>query len=181
MFHHQIHVNSNFLPFCCLRTSNSLSLVCDDGITYNIFRYIFSYFLCIWRKIRSHLEKLSMVWLTFCIVFAIGVLCLFSEKSCILVKQDTKWRIEGMKIEDQLFLKGIWRRYKVKKIHFKFQGIETRKNAWKGKKNYKIRTWGAARSAHAPLIMGYAHGTWSKSACCLFFNMFGSKPLFFFS
>jgi len=65
---------------------------CDDGITYDVF----SYFLCFWRKIRSQIEKLSMVWGNFCIVFIwvviihfyprlcnfIGVLSLFSEKSC---------------------------------------------------------------------------------------------------
>jgi len=36
-----------------------------------------------------------------------------------------------MKIEVQWFLEGIWRQYKMKKIHLKFQGITRWKNAWK--------------------------------------------------
>lgn len=109
----------------------------DDGISYDIFDYIFIYFICIWRKIRGHLEELSMVWGTFCIVFIwvvviqfypksynfIWVLGLVSEKSCKSSKQDITWSIKDMKIEDQWFIEGLWRQYKLKNIHFKFQGI----------------------------------------------------------
>jgi len=49
-----------------------------------------------------------------------------------------------MKIEVQWFLEGIWRKYKVKKIHLKFQGITKRKNAWKRVENCRIRAGGAA-------------------------------------
>ena len=45
--HDQIHVNSNFFLFCSLRTSNSLILSIDDGITYDVFSNVFSVILCI--------------------------------------------------------------------------------------------------------------------------------------
>jgi len=68
----------------------------NDGTSYDIFSNVFRYFLCIWRQIRSLLYELSMIWVTFCIVFSysVGVLSLFSEKSCKSEKQDIKWSIE---------------------------------------------------------------------------------------
>jgi len=41
----------------------------DDGVSYDILGYIFSYFHFIWRQIRGNLEKLSMFLGKFCIVF----------------------------------------------------------------------------------------------------------------
>jgi len=123
-----------------------------------------------------------MVWETFCIVFIwvviihfypksynnIGVLSLFSEKSCKSTKQDIMWRIKDMKIEVQWFLEGIWTQYKVKTIHLKFQGITRRKNTWKSVKNCRIRVRGAASYtlAHGTMRLcapSHAHYAWTRA------------------
>jgi len=107
-------------------------LVFDDGASYVIFGYVFSYFLCIWRKISCNLEKLSMVWGTICIAFirvviihfypkpcnSIRFLSVFSKKSYKSAKQDITRSITYMKIEDQWFLEGCGRQYKMKKNSF---------------------------------------------------------------
>jgi len=68
----------------------------DGEASYDILGYVFSYFLCIWRQIRSYVEELSKIQGTICIVFiqvviiyfcpkscnSISVLSIFSEKSC---------------------------------------------------------------------------------------------------
>jgi len=73
--------------------------VTDNGITCDVFSYIFSYFLCIWRQIRGVVNVRGR----FCIVFIwvvviqfypkscnlIGVLSLFSE---IIFEYNIKWR-----------------------------------------------------------------------------------------
>jgi len=106
-----------------------------------------------------------MVWETFCNVFIWvvviqfypkscnfkGVYSLFSEKSCKFAKQDITWRNKDMKIEDLWFLKGLWRQYKVKNIHFKYQVIARWKNAKKLDENCIIHKGKAARSALAPM------------------------------
>jgi len=48
-----------------------------------------------------------------------------------------------MKIEDQWFLKGFRRKYKMKKIYFKFQDISRWKTIKKGQKlqNSHLRNW----------------------------------------
>jgi len=144
-----------------------------------------------------------MVWRTFCIVLIrvivilfypkswniIGVLSLFSEKSCKLAKQDITWRIDVMKIEDQWFLEGILRHYKMIIIHFKFQSIARRKNARKWDENCKICTWGAAKStfAHeaafsttsgAPVHAPYAWYTSSEFLLRIFQADLVEKPYF---
>jgi len=100
--------------------------VIDDGSSYDTLDYVISYFICTLTQIRGDLEELSMIWGTFCIVFIwvvvthvypkscnyIGVLSLFSEKSCKSIKQDITWRIKDMKIEDQRILEDFWRQYK---------------------------------------------------------------------
>jgi len=107
-----------------------------------------------------------MVWETFCIVFIWfvvnqfypkscnfkGVLSMFSEKSCNRQKQDIKWRIEDMKIED--LSKCIWRQYRAKKFHLKFQGIARQKNTWKRVKNCRIRIGGvvSCTPVHEPFV-----------------------------
>jgi len=96
-----------------------------------------------------------MVWGTICIFFIrvilihfypklskfIGVLSLFSEKSCKSAKRDIKWRLKEMKFEDQSFLEGFWRQYKMKKIHFKVQGILRWKNNRKGGEKLQNSHW----------------------------------------
>ena len=123
-----------------------------------------------------------MIWVTFCIVLirvvviqfypkscnSIGVLSLFSGKSCKSAKQDIKWRINDMNIEIQWLLEDIWRQYKVKKIHFNFQDIARRKNARKRVENCRIRTWGVVSGrigqqymlGHAPMRMRHASRAW---------------------
>jgi len=58
-----------------------------------------------------------------------------------------------MNIEVQWFLQGVWRQYKVKKIHLKLQGITILKNAWKRVENSRICAGGAASCTHVPLRM----------------------------
>jgi len=137
----------------------------DDWITY----YVFSYFLSIWRKIRSQLEEFSMVWWNFCIVFfqivviqfcpkscnSIGVLSLFSEKSCKSAKQDIKWRIEDMKIEVQSFLED---NTKWRKFISSHKTLQDKKNTGKRVENCIILIWGVASCAPAHQTMRLAHG-----------------------
>jgi len=54
---------------------------------------------------------------------------------------------QGYGIEDQGFLEGCWRQYKVKKIHFKFIWVLIRKNDRKRDENVRNRTWGTALGA----------------------------------
>jgi len=132
---------------------------------------------------------------------SISVLSLFSEKSCKSTKQDITWMIEDMKIEDKWFLEGLCRQYKLKKIHFKFQGISRRKNARKKgrklKKSHKrywlMRpcvwticscAWGSLGywlmrpfvCTHAP-----AHGLRHKLMFACFSSWIGEKSPVFFS
>jgi len=156
-----------------------------------------------------------MVWETFCIVFiqvvithfypkscnSIGVLSLFRGKSCKSTKQDIKWRIEDMKIEVQWFLEGIWRQYKVKNIHLKFQCIARRKNAWKMVKNCWICIGGVASWTNVheamcpctwdinhhfpthPYTPNHAPRTWIRvrSVVFLFSKLFFMEKLYFHS
>jgi hypothetical protein len=101
-----------YFPIILLHTlsyNNDILLVSNDGASHDILCHDFSFFLSIWRQIRGHLEKLSTVLRTFCIVFikvivfhfypkswnSIGVLSLFIAKSCNSEKKDTTWRIKG--------------------------------------------------------------------------------------
>jgi len=47
---------------------------------------------------------------------------------------------QGYEIEDQWFIEGFWRQYKVKKIHFKFLGVFKWKNNIKRDENARNRT-----------------------------------------
>jgi hypothetical protein len=73
-----IHRDLTLLPF--MRRGSFL--VIDDGITYDVFSYVFSVILWIWRQIRSQLEELSLVCGTFWIVFIRVVVIHFYPKSC---------------------------------------------------------------------------------------------------
>jgi hypothetical protein len=118
-----------------------------------------------------------MVWGTFCIVFirlvvihfypkscnSIGVLSLFSEKSC----KSAGHHVKDRRYEDwnSMVLRRYLNTIQVNKICLKFQGITWRKNAWKMVENCRIRTGGVASCAPA-------HGTmcpcaWDNIPCCL--------------
>jgi len=116
----------------------------------------------------------------------IGVMSIFSEKSCKSAKQDTMRKIDDMKIEDQWFLEGLGRQYKVKKIHFNFQGIARWKNARKRTKTAKLHMSCCpmhicAHTMHpcTPLHVPCACFAGRLIAC--FSSCFSGKPLVFFS
>jgi len=163
----------------------------DHGELYDILGYVFSYFICVWRQIRGHLEDLSRVWGIFCIVIIwvvvihfypnscnfTGVLSLFHEKSWKSTKQDITWRIEDIKNEDQWFLEGFLRQYKLGKINPKFEGIhfKTEEHYKKERKLQKSHrsyclmrpyTW-AMRNIQGCLMRPYTPHMVVAINCCL--------------
>jgi hypothetical protein len=54
----------------------------DEEASYDIFGYVFSTFLCIWRQISWEMEALSIVWGTYCIIFTRVVVIHFYRRSC---------------------------------------------------------------------------------------------------
>jgi len=131
-------------------------------IFYTMFLVIL---FCIWIQIRGHLEQLSIIWGTFCIVFIqvvvihfypksfnfISVFSLFSEKSCKLEKtrhhMKDRWYEVWRSMVLKRFLKTIqvWEYSSQVPRHFKTK--ERSKKIWK---TAKIAS---ELLAHAPLRM----------------------------
>jgi len=141
------------------------------------FAMFFYYFHCIWRKIRGHLRKLSIVWGIFCIVFIqvvaikfylkscnfMAVLSIFSEKSCKSEKQNITWRIEDMTIEDQSFRRSL-KSIQVEENSFQIpRQFKTEERSKKGR-NCKIRKGATGSFA---LHMNMLPCTWGSSGYCL--------------
>ena len=140
-------MNSNFLLICCLRRSNYLSLGLWWQSIIWYFCYVFSNFSLQLKtnqmRVRGGYNDYRNI--LYCI-HSSRCNWVLSELMQI-IKSRRHVKNQGWIIEDQGFLEGCWRQYKVKKIHFKFLWVFRWKDDRKQEENARNRTWGAASGA----------------------------------